>query len=113
MRLNLKHLAAVTAVSAAGIPLSTSGWSRFSPGGVALLPDGSYAAVWNWLAFGGRRVDADVRMQWVRPNGSLAFPKGYREVAANLWHSQEPRYLNRGLCTVLRALEWPFRRGSK
>jgi hypothetical protein len=72
------------AASGADIPLSTSGWSYFSPGhGMTLLPGGGYAAVWTWMVMGGPYAETDVRMQWVRPDGSLAFPKGYREVSAS------------------------------
>jgi hypothetical protein len=44
---------------------------------VALLADGSYASVWT-----ERTGDsADVRMQWVRPDGSVVFAGGGRTVA--------------------------------
>ncbi|MEA2561520.1 MAG: hypothetical protein QOH06_3024 [Acidobacteriota bacterium] len=76
--------AAVSAAVAADIPLSNSGSSYFMPGhGVALLPGGGYAPVWNWTIVGGPHSDSDVRMQWVRPDGSRAFPKGNREVASS------------------------------
>ncbi|HET6242100.1 MAG TPA: DUF1992 domain-containing protein, partial [Arthrobacter sp.] len=76
--------AAVSAASATDIPLNTSGYSHFSPGqGVALLPGGGYAAVWSWTILGGPYSDSDVRMQWVRPDGSRVFPKGNREVAGS------------------------------
>jgi hypothetical protein len=44
---------------------------------VALLADGSYASVWN-ERIGG---NLDVRMQWVRPDGSVVFAGGGRTVA--------------------------------
>ncbi|MFP5286487.1 MAG: hypothetical protein ACLGI9_12170, partial [Thermoanaerobaculia bacterium] len=72
------------AAFAAEIPLNTSGWSYFIPRhGVALLPGGGFAAAWNWAVIGGPNTDWDVRTQWIRPDGSRAFPKGYRDVAAS------------------------------
>ncbi len=73
------------AAFASDVTLSTSGVSYFGPfgEGVALLPGGGYAAVWNWTILGGPYSDSDVRMQWIRPDSSRIFPKGHREVAGS------------------------------
>ncbi|HVG07638.1 MAG TPA: hypothetical protein VNM67_08025 [Thermoanaerobaculia bacterium] len=73
--------AAVSSSAAQVIPFGTSGGNYLSD--VALLPGGGFAVVWSWSAASGPDADADVRMQWVRPDGSSVFPVAGLTVAGS------------------------------
>ncbi|MEA2561521.1 MAG: hypothetical protein QOH06_3025 [Acidobacteriota bacterium] len=83
----MKHLAFLilcllpVAVSAQVIPFGTSGGNYLSD--AALLPNGGFAVVWSWSGESGPDADADVRMQWVRPDGSFVFPEAGLTVAGS------------------------------
>lgn len=69
------------AASAAVIPIGDSGVNYVSD--AALLPGGGFAVVWSWSETFGPDGDADVRMQWVRPDGSFVFPEAGLTVAGS------------------------------
>lgn len=55
------------------------------------LPGGGFAVVWSW--WDGRShapEDMDVRLQLIRPDGSLVFPRAGRQVAATGWWEDQP-----------------------